>query len=64
MSNRFLRLPEVVKTIGLSKTTIYRLSNDKNNDFPKPVKLTGRTSAWDAVSIQDWIEKRIAASNG
>ncbi|MEY8241639.1 MAG: AlpA family phage regulatory protein [Cycloclasticus sp.] len=52
----FWRLNRVLKKIPLSKATIYRLIS--RGEFPKPVKLTSRTSAWDSGDVLDWLESK------
>lgn len=50
------RLPELIKAINLSKTTIYELM--QQGEFPKPVMLTTRTVGWPAHEVRDWLENR------
>ena len=55
-----LRLPEVKKRTGLSRSTIYlRVAESK---FPKPVSLGGRAVGWLEAEVQDWLQRRIDAS--
>ena len=55
-----LRLPEVKKNTGLSRSTIYlRISQ---GTFPKPVSLGTRAVGWLELEIQDWLQRRIEAS--
>lgn len=54
-----LRLPEVSKRVALSRSEIYR--RIAAGDFPTPVKLGERVSAWNAAEIDSWITARIAA---
>lgn len=55
-----LRLPEVKKNTGLSRSTIYlRISE---GTFPKPVSLGGRAVGWLQAEIQEWLQQRIEAS--
>lgn len=55
-----LRLPEVVKNTGLSRSTIYlRISQGR---FPKPVCLGGRAVGWLEAEVQEWLRERIEAS--
>jgi prophage regulatory protein len=54
---RLLRLPEVLKLTGLSKAALYRAT--AAGTFPKPVKLTERSSAWVAGEVETWILQRI-----
>jgi len=55
-----LRLPEVKRRTGLSRSTIYlAISQGK---FPKSVNLGERSVAWSSADIDKWIADRIAAS--
>ena len=53
------RLPQVKTRTGLSRSEIYRRISTGN--FPQPVKLGQRVSAWNAAEIDQWITARIAA---
>jgi predicted DNA-binding transcriptional regulator AlpA len=44
MYKRFLRLPQVLERIPVSKSTWW--AGIRKGIFPKPVKLSARTSAW------------------
>lgn len=61
-SDRFLRLPDVKLTTGLSRSQIYQLAAKGN--FPKPIKLGEKASAWIESEIRDWKLNRIADSRG
>lgn len=52
-----LRLPAVSARTGMGKTAIY--SAIKAGKFPAPVRLGYRTSAWDSVAIDQWIERQL-----
>ncbi|MDF1829974.1 MAG: AlpA family transcriptional regulator [Cycloclasticus pugetii] len=52
-----LRLPEVIKTTGLGRSTIYRDIN--LGSFPKPIKLGEKSTGWLSSDISTWIESRI-----
>jgi prophage regulatory protein len=56
---RLLRLPEVVRTIGVSRATIYRYVN--TGRLPPPVKLSTRCIAWRASEITAWMAALQAA---
>lgn len=58
-NEEFLRLRDVIRRIGLSRTTIYRLIGDGR--FPAPVKLSERASAWRLGEVQAWAAQRIAS---
>jgi prophage regulatory protein len=60
MLHTILRLPAVKTSTGLSRSTIYlRIAQ---GTFPKPVGLGGRAVGWLESEIQEWLERRIAAS--
>ena len=53
------RLPQVKARTGLSRSEIYR--KVALGDFPSPIKLGERASAWPEHEVTAWIEARIAA---
>jgi prophage regulatory protein len=55
-----LRLPEVKKSTGLSRSTIY--ARITQGTFPKPVSLGGRAVGWLEAEIQEWLQRRIEES--
>jgi prophage regulatory protein len=57
---RFLRLPDVQRETGLSRSQIYALA--KTGRFPAPVKLSERCSAWLESAVNEWKAGRIAAA--
>lgn len=59
LTNRILRLPQVIEQVGLGRSTIYKLM--ESGDFPQSVKLGERAIGWRLVDIQDWIDKRPVA---
>lgn len=54
-----LRLPQVKARTGLSRSELYRRMAAGN--FPAPIKLGERASAWSAAEVDSWITARIAA---
>jgi prophage regulatory protein len=48
-----IKLPEVCRQSGISKSTIYDLISSAS--FPLPIKL-GRYSRWSQTEVQLWIE--------
>lgn len=57
MNVRILRLKEVQRMTGLSRSTIY--AEIAKGNFPKQVKLTGaRSVGWQENAITQWIESR------
>ena len=55
---RLLRIHEVTKLTELSRSSIYKQIELKN--FPKGVKITGRSIAWPSEEIDLWVSERIA----
>lgn len=63
MSDRkenLIRLPEVIKRTGISKTTIYELINEKR--FPSQVKIGTRAVAFIESEIDEWLVNLINTS--
>lgn len=57
---RLMRLPEVERVTGYKRSSIYALA--ARGEFPQPVKLGRRASAWVEAEINTWIEQRVEAS--
>lgn len=55
-----LRLPEVKRRTGISRSLIYRLIQEET--FPRNIPLGGRTVAWSSIDVDLWINERIAAA--
>lgn len=56
---RFIRLKEVLAICGKSRSSVYEAV--QKGEFPKPVKLGGRSSAWVKSEIEQWVQARIKA---
>jgi prophage regulatory protein len=54
---RLLRLPEVLKTTALSRSSVYRLM--EAGEFPVSIRLGARSIAWVEEEVQNWIQQRI-----
>jgi prophage regulatory protein len=54
---RLLRLKEVIAKTGISRSSIYAAV--QAGDFPRPVKIGARSSAWLESEINIWIRDRI-----
>ncbi|MBF4244084.1 AlpA family transcriptional regulator [Vibrio anguillarum] len=60
MSNKIIRLPDVMQETGLSRSTIYlRMSK---GDFPLSISLGDRAVGWLQAEVNQWLEQRISAS--
>lgn len=60
MSNRFLRLPDVINKVGLSRSTLYAMI--KNGDFPDKIKIGPMAAGWLESDIDKWIQLKIKQS--
>jgi prophage regulatory protein len=56
---KFLRLPDVIAATGLAKATVYRMA--QKGEFPSPIKLSVRTSAWIKSDVDAWCDRRLAS---
>lgn len=61
-SERIIRLREVIGKTGLSKSSVYRLANDPNSDFPAAVRLSQAAVGWRESEVNAWIQSRGAAA--
>lgn len=59
-SRRFMRLPEVLKRVGLSRARMYGLIDVGR--FPKQVRIGLRSVAFIESEIEEWMDKVIAES--
>ncbi|WP_020238997.1 helix-turn-helix transcriptional regulator [Escherichia coli] len=59
-TKKLIRMPEVINKTGFSKAWIYRLIS--KGDFPKPIKIGIRASAFVESEIDEWIEVTIRHS--
>jgi prophage regulatory protein len=58
--DRIIKLSELKEIVGLARSTIYRMSSE--GKFPKPIKLSERSSGWLESEVEQWIEERISIS--
>ena len=62
MYHRILRLPEVKKITGLSRSSIYlRMATE---EFPKSISLGDRAVGWLEQDVCKWIEEKVEQSRG
>ncbi|EKN3880246.1 TPA: helix-turn-helix transcriptional regulator [Yersinia enterocolitica] len=61
VSRRFIRLPEVLKRVGLSRARMYGLINAGR--FPKQVRIGLRSVAFLESEIEAWMDSVIAKRN-
>lgn len=55
---RLMRIREVLKLCGLSRTTLYR--EIKLHTFPAQVKLSARSVGWLQDDVMQWLDARVA----
>jgi prophage regulatory protein len=60
MNETLLRLRDVESRTGLRRSHIYLLA--ARGQFPRPLKLGNRASAWVEREVTGWINARIRAS--
>ena len=58
----FLRLPQVLEFIPVSKSSWW--AGCKNGRYPKPIKLSARTTVWRIEDIRELIESFREKKNG
>lgn len=56
---KIIRLPDVIESTGLARSTIYKFI--ALNAFPKPVPLGERCVGWVESEVVDWVLSKIAA---
>ena len=52
----FLRQPQVLLFVPISKSTLWRRIQAKS--FPGPVKLSARVTVWRAEDVRRWISEQ------
>lgn len=57
-----LRIAAVADYVALSRSSVYKLV--KAGQFPKPISIYGRTSAWITAEVDQWVDAQIAAARG
>lgn len=57
MYPNIIRLKEVIRRTGLSRSTIYSLMS--KDQFPKQVQITERCIGWSEDIIHDWILQKL-----
>ena len=58
-ANRLIRLQEVIRLIGLSRSQIYKMQGE--GTFPRSIPLAKRSVAWLEREIQIWMAERISS---
>ena len=58
---RILRLPEVIRRCGISRSTIYGWM--KEGRFPESRSLGSRAVGWDSWEIERWINAKLECTH-
>lgn len=62
LTKKILRIKEVSKLIGVSRSMIYLYLNKKskyyNPDFPRPIRLSARAIGWKFEDVELFINTR------
>lgn len=56
MSEKFLRIDDVMSLTGLAKSTVWLWV--KENKLPKPIKLSPRVTVWKLTEIEEWLTNK------
>ena len=56
---RFLRLPEVLNLVGVTRSTLYRWMDA--GTFPKQISVGGNTVVWVESAVNSWMEDQMAS---
>jgi prophage regulatory protein len=59
---QFLRLPQVMQRVGLSKPQLYKLITQ--NEFPSQIKICRRISVWLESDVVEWMQEQIVRHEG
>jgi len=49
---RFLRISDLTKQVGLCRSSIYNFI--RKSDFPRPVRIGSRSSRWRLSEVEKW----------
>ena len=58
--DRILRRQEVLRTCGISRSSLYEMIGE--GTFPVPVRIAKRSVGWRESDIREWMESRPLAS--
>lgn len=56
MNGQLYRIPELLRLLGLSRSTLFRMV--KRGDFPRPLQIGLRAVGWRVDEVQQWIAER------
>lgn len=53
---KILRIEEVTKMVGLSRTTLWRM--ERKGEFPDRILLSSRSVGWRSIDIDNWMKNK------
>ena len=56
-TEKLLRIKQILEIVPLGKSTVWKMVAEGN--FPQPIKLTERCTAWRESEVQQWMEELI-----
>ena len=56
---RLIRVPAVLERVGVKRSKLYAMV--KAGEFPRPVKIGPKVSAWKVADVERWIDGQAAA---
>lgn len=59
MSDRFLKIADVIGKVGFSQSSIYAMMAD--GKFPQPIRVLGKSNRWLESDINQWMAEQIQA---
>lgn len=57
MSNRFIRIQQVLDQVGFKRSHLYDLIN--RDRFPAPYHIGPRLSVWSTIEVDEWISEQM-----
>ena len=54
---RLIRLKEVLRICGMSRTALY--NNINRRQFPEPIRISARSVAWLQSEVLEWVELKV-----
>jgi predicted DNA-binding transcriptional regulator AlpA len=56
-AKEYIRVKQLAPELAVSEPTIWRWLK-QNPDFPKPLKLSNRVTAWKVSDVRAWLEAK------
>jgi len=56
MDKKLYRVKDLSQVLSMGESSIWKLAADPNSNFPKPIKISTRLTAWLAIDIDRWLK--------